>query len=169
MNFVNTIKVLKKDVQIYKFDNDRIMKSKEEKDGLNIKLIHSLDRIQKNIDKKNDSIKSRRHRYHDEGRKTRSVGRNHHHSPRHSSRRARSSSILSPIMKHKRRYEVDELQGEMNKIKPPTFDGEHKKDEDVETWKLSMRKYFQLNNYSSWIEGRISIYQLKGKASIWWD
>jgi hypothetical protein len=26
---------------------------------------------------------------------------------------------------------VDELQGEMNKIKPPTFDGEHKKDEDA--------------------------------------
>jgi hypothetical protein len=43
---------------------------------------------------------------------------------------------------------VDELQGEMNKIKPPTFDDEHKKDEDVETWFLGMRKYFQLHNYS---------------------
>jgi hypothetical protein len=28
----------------------------------------------------------------------------------------------------------------MNKIKPPTFDGEHKKDEDAETWLLGMRK-----------------------------
>jgi hypothetical protein len=64
---------------------------------------------------------------------------------------------------------VDELQGEMNKIKPPTFDGEHKKDEDVETWLLGMRKYFQLHNYSSHAEGRISIYHLKGKASMWWD
>jgi hypothetical protein len=64
---------------------------------------------------------------------------------------------------------VDELQGEMNKIKPPTFDGEHKKDEDAETWLLGMRKYFQLHNYSSQAEGRISIYQLKGKASMWWD
>jgi hypothetical protein len=43
----------------------------------------------------------------------------------------------------------------MDKIKPPTFDGEHKKDEDVETWLLSMRKYFQLHNYSSHVEGRI--------------
>jgi hypothetical protein len=34
---------------------------------------------------------------------------------------------------------VDELKGEMNKIKPPTFDGEHKKDEDVETWLLGMK------------------------------
>jgi N-glycosylase/DNA lyase len=64
---------------------------------------------------------------------------------------------------------VDELQGEMNKIKPPTFDGEHKKDEDVETWMLDMRKYFQLHNYFVQAEGRISIYQLKEKASMWWD
>jgi hypothetical protein len=32
-----------------------------------------------------------------------------------------------------------------------------------------MRRYFQLHNYSSQEEGRISIYQLKGKASMWWD
>jgi hypothetical protein len=57
----------------------------------------------------------------------------------------------------------------MNKIKPPTFDGEHKKDEYAETWFLGMRKYFQLHNYSSHREGIISIYQLKGKASMWWD
>jgi hypothetical protein len=63
---------------------------------------------------------------------------------------------------------VDELKGEMNKIKPPTFDGEHK-EEDVETWLLGMRKYFQLQNYSSHAEGRIAMYQLKGKASVWWD
>ena len=64
---------------------------------------------------------------------------------------------------------MDELKGEMKKIKPPTFDGEHKKDEDVETWMLGMRKYFQLHNYSSHVEGRISIYQIKGKTSMWWD
>jgi hypothetical protein len=64
---------------------------------------------------------------------------------------------------------VDELQGEMNKIKNPTFYCEHKKDEDVETWMLGMRNYFQLHNYSSHTEGIISIYQLKGKTSIWWD
>ena len=57
----------------------------------------------------------------------------------------------------------------MNKIKPPTFDGEHKKDEYVETSLLGMRKYFQLHNYSSHAEGIISIYRLKGNASMWWD
>jgi hypothetical protein len=57
----------------------------------------------------------------------------------------------------------------MNKIKPPTFDDEHKKDEDAETWLLGMRKYFQLHNYSSHAEGIIFIYQLKGKSFMWWD
>jgi hypothetical protein len=64
---------------------------------------------------------------------------------------------------------VDELKGEMNKINPPMFDGEHKKEEDVKTWFLGMRKYFQLRNYSSHTEGRIAMYQLKGKESISWD
>jgi hypothetical protein len=49
------------------------------------------------------------------------------------------------------------------------FDGEHRKDEDAETWLLGMRNYFQLYNYYSHAEGRISMYQLKGKASMWWD
>jgi hypothetical protein len=40
----------------------------------------------------------------------------------------------------------------MNKIKPPTFDGEDKKDEDAKTWFLGMRKYFQLHNYSLQVE-----------------
>jgi len=53
---------------------------------------------------------------------------------------------------------VEEFKGEMNKIKPPTFYGEHKKDEDVETWFLGMRRHFQLHNYSSDAEGRIVIY-----------
>ena len=56
-----------------------------------------------------------------------------------------------------------------NNIKPYTFDGEPKKDKYVETWLLGMRKYFQLQNYSSHVEGRIAMYQLKGKASMWWD
>jgi hypothetical protein len=56
----------------------------------------------------------------------------------------------------------------MNKFKPRTFDGENKKDEDAETWLLGMRNYFQLHNYSSHAEGGIAIYQLKGKASMWW-
>jgi hypothetical protein len=101
-------------------------------------------------------------------RRSRSGSRHHHRSPKHSGKEADSSSSPSPTRKNKR-FGMDELKGEMNKIKPPTFDGEHKKEEDAETWLLGMRKYFQLQNYSSHVEERIAMYQLKGKASMWWD
>jgi hypothetical protein len=129
-------------------------------------LIQSLERIENKLDKKSDSSKSGSHRSPDEKRKSKSVGRHYHHSQGHSKRRAHNSSSPSPTRKHMISG-VDELKGEMNKIKPPTFDGEQKKEEYVETWLLRMRKYFQLHNYSSHAEGRIAMYQLKGKASMW--
>jgi hypothetical protein len=128
MNLVKTIKILQKDIKIY-----RLMKFKEEQDGFNIKLLQRLDIIEKSMDKETIPSKSTRHRSRDERRKTISVDRHHHHSPRHSVGRVCSSSSPSFVRKHKRRSGVDDLQGEMNNIKPPTFYGENKKDEDVET------------------------------------
>ena len=69
----------------------------------------------------------------------------------------------------KRMREGDDLQVELGKIKPPTFDGENKKGEDVKAWLLAMRKYLQLHNYSYKMNARISIYNLEGKYSIWWE
>jgi hypothetical protein len=146
---VETIKGLQKYVQIYKVDNERLMKAKEKQDDFNIKLVQSLDKIEKKMDKEIESNNSRSHMSHDERRKTRSVDKNHHHSPKYSFRKVRSSSSPYPVRKHKRGTRVDEVQGEMNKIKPPTFNGEHKKDEDAETFLLGMRKYLQLHYYST--------------------
>jgi hypothetical protein len=168
MNMVETIKNLQKDFQSHKVDNERLMRAKEKQEDFNMKLMQSLNKIEKKLDKESGSSKSGSHMSLDEKRRTISVSRHDHHSPRHSNKRAHNNSIPSPVKNHKR-YGVDELRREMNRIKPPTFDGEHKKDEDVETWMLGMRKYFQLHNYSSHAEGKISIYQLKGKTSMWWD
>jgi hypothetical protein len=44
MNLVETIKSLQKNVQSYKVDDERLMKSKEQQDGFNIKLLQSLDK-----------------------------------------------------------------------------------------------------------------------------
>ena len=60
-----------------------------------------------------------------------------------------------------------ELQGELWKIKPSTFDGE--KEEDVEAWLLNMTKYFQVYEYDSNLKAKLSIYQLQGRASLWWE
>jgi hypothetical protein len=64
--------------------------------------------------------------------RSRSVTRHHRHSSKHSNKRAHSSSSPYPTRNH-RRYGVDELKGQMNKINPPTFDREHKKYEDMAT------------------------------------
>jgi hypothetical protein len=168
MNMTKTIKNLQKDVQSHKVDNERLMKAKEKKDDFNMKLLEGLNRIEKKMVKESDSSKYESHKYSEEKGEVKSDSRHHHHPHRNSHKRVGNSSILSPVKRYKRSG-VDELQGEMNKIKPHIFDGEHKKDEDAETWLLGMRKYFQLHNYSSHVEGIIIIYQLKGKASMWWD
>jgi hypothetical protein len=73
-----------------------------------MKLLESLNKIEKKLDKESGSRKSRSHISPDEKRKERSVSRHHHHSPRHSNKRVHSSSSPSPIKKHKG-SRVDEL------------------------------------------------------------
>jgi hypothetical protein len=166
-NIRKIIEGLQNDAQTCRADRKNLRKAQEKQGEFNINLLKSLERIEKNMDKESDSSRTRSH-HTSEGRRSRSVGRNHHHSQGRSKRKTHSSSSPSPTRKN-RRSRVDELKGEMNKIKPPTFDGEHQKEEYAETWFLSMRKYFQLHNYSSHAEERIVLYQLKGKASMWWD
>jgi hypothetical protein len=64
---------------------------------------------------------------------------------------------------------VDSLQGEMRELKPLSFGGEREREDDAEAWFLGLRRYFQLHNYSSNLEARISTYHLHGKAAMWWD
>jgi hypothetical protein len=60
-----------------------------------------------------------------------------HHSPRHSTRITHASSGLgsnpsvSLVWRKRRMPEADILQGELRKIKPPTFNGEHMKGEEA--------------------------------------
>jgi hypothetical protein len=144
------------------------MKTREKQGEFNLRLMKCLERMEKKLDKEYDSSKSGSRRTPERKRRSRSISRHRRHSPKHSNKEAHHSSSPSPTRKH-RRSGVDEIKGEMNKINPPTFDGEHRKEEDVETWLLGMRKYFQLQNYSSHAEGRTTMYQLKGKTSMWWD
>jgi hypothetical protein len=116
MNLVDTIKSLQKDVQIYKVDKERLIKYKENQYEFYINLLQRLDKTKKKMDKETKSSKSVIHRSHDKRRPTKSVDRNHNHSPRNSTRRAHSCSSPSPIRKNKRRYRVDDLQGDMDKI-----------------------------------------------------
>ena len=72
----------------------------------------------------------------------------HHYSPSprrkeyYSSEGPMSSSKVSPVRHQRKRHEKEELHGEIRNIKPPTYDGEKKRNEDVESWLLGMRGYF---------------------------
>jgi hypothetical protein len=109
-NMMKIIEILQKYVQTHRTNNKNLMKVKEQQGELNIKLIQSLERIEKKLDKESDSSKSGSHRSPDEKRKSRSFGRHHHHSQGNSKRREHSSSSPSPTKKH-RRSRVDELEG----------------------------------------------------------
>jgi hypothetical protein len=85
-----------------------------------------------------------------------------------------SSSEGTPSTEEKtktdrKRKQVDHLDGEFKKIKPSTFDGESRIGEEAEAWLLDIKKYFQIYNYSSNMKVRMAIYNLKGKANIWWQ
>jgi hypothetical protein len=64
---------------------------------------------------------------------------------------------------------VHNFQGYLRKLKPPSFDGEREREDDVEVGFVGLRIYFQLHNYSPNIEARIATYHLHGKEAMWWD
>jgi hypothetical protein len=93
-------------------------------------LMKILDIIENKLDKESGSNKSGSHKTPEGKESSRSGSKHHHHFQKNSHKKAHSSSSPSIIMNH-RWYGVDDLKGEINKIKPPTFDGEQKKDEYV--------------------------------------
>ena len=70
----------------------------------------------------------------------------------------------------KRKFKpYEEILGEFKKIKPPTFNGETEKGEEVESCLSRIKKYFQIYNYSNQLKARMAIYNLTGKEDIWWQ
>jgi hypothetical protein len=167
-HMMKIIERLQKEAQAHQVDSQNLMRVRDRQGEFNLKMLKSLERIERKLEKESDIRKIGSRRTPERKSRSRSGSRHHCHSPKHSGKEEHISSSPSPTKKHQRSG-VDELKGERNKIKPPTFDGEHKKEEYAETWLLGMRKYFQLQNYSSHAEGRIAMYQLKGKTSMWWD
>jgi len=58
---------------------------------------------------------------------------------------------------------------DFKKLKPPYVDREIKKGEEAKAWLLSLKKYFRVHNYSKNLKARIAIFNLNGKAFIWWE
>jgi hypothetical protein len=176
---IETVRSLKIKVQSYKAYNERWIREKNQINAQVMQILNQLQRQTKNGSNSKQEEEGRCHERRDDRRRTvysRSASRTHrHHSPPYSTRKfyAFEESLSSPevsLVRHqKRRHELDSLQGELRKLKPPSFDGEREREDDVEAWLLRIGRYFQLHNYSSNLEAWISTYHLHGKDSIWWD
>ena len=49
------------------------------------------------------------------------------------------------------------------------FNREAEKGEEAEAWLSGMMKYFQIYNYYDRLKAIMTIYNLAGKADIWWQ
>eukprot|EP00253_Pinus_taeda_P011891 PITA_11891 len=90
---------------------------------------------------------------------------NHHIPPEGSEEMEERSDNVFDQQTSKR--QKVELQGEFRKIKRPHFDGEQ--EEAAEAWIINMNKYFQLYEYDNNLKARLAIFQLQGKATLWWE
>jgi hypothetical protein len=141
--------------------------------------LNNLQRKKKNGSNSKHEEERRFHERRDDHRRTgysiSSSRTNRHHSPPYSARKfyayedSESSPEVSLVRNQRRRHELDSLQGELRKLKTPSFDGEREREDDIEAWFLGIKRYFQLHNYSSNLEARIATYHLHGKYVIWWD
>jgi hypothetical protein len=126
--------------------------------------------MRKKADIMKEEITTKRARY------SSSASRTHRkHSPPYLARKlyASEDSISNPkvsLVRHQRtRIELDNLQGDLRKLKPQSFYGEREREDDAEAWIIGLRSPFQFHNYSTNLEARIATYHLHGKVVIWWD
>ena len=146
------------EMQVFKVDNEKLKKAQQEQEEINEVLLCSIV-MKKSPNDTNHDEEVRKRASKNSGPET---------------EKGDSSSEGTPSAKNKtktdrKRKEIDHLEGEFKKIKTTTFDFESRTREEVEAWLLDIKKYFQIYNYSSNMKVRMTIYNLKGKASIWWQ
>ena len=62
-----------------------------------------------------------------------------------------------------------EYQRNLRKKIPPAFNGQNKKVEEGKTQLQGIKKYFKAHDYCENMRARVAIFNLKGKADIWWE
>ena len=142
---IRTIKDLKTEMESIKKDNERILKTQEELNQILIEKFQTEERS-----KRSDSEEAS----HQKGSKKMKLAKDESSSSSKGIREQQSyyttsDSSEAELYNRKKKYRpYEEISGEFKKIKPPTFNGETKKGEEVESWLSGMRKYFQIYNYS---------------------
>jgi hypothetical protein len=82
---------------------------------------------------------------------------------------SRKASSHSQRKGKKRKHSKIHDPEEFKKSKTPYFNGDIEKGEEAEAWLLGLKKYFRVHDYSKNLKAQIVIFNLNGKASIWWE
>lgn len=123
------------------------MKDQEEQTELNVFLIENISERKHGNNMEHTSNNARKGL---KNRKSDIMGKHRTISPSNNNSSSSSSLVLRSITRrfsekynhNRKRKHKDEIQGDIKKIKPPTYDGEMKIGEKVEAWLLIMIKYF---------------------------
>ena len=118
--------------------------------------------MQRKIDSRKGTVKP-------EGSKSSTRRRRRTSSKSSDSEESSGDSSSSSRKGRRKRHHRDHSQDEFKKAKPPTFDGEVKTGQEAEAWLLGIKKYFQVQDYSGNMRARVAIFNLNGRASIWWE
>jgi hypothetical protein len=195
-HLAETMRSLMVDLQSCKANNERLIKEQEKQTEINAILLQSLSGIQRQLQhgptashvdihdtKKTQSPPEIRNHGPESGHtRRRTSKKTQHGAKRHSmeesyseetnnSKEFSSSETNSHFQRRrkKRKHSKSRDPEEFKKDKPPTFDGKIKKGEEAKVWLLVLKKYFRFHNYSENLKARITIFNLNGKASIWWE
>ena len=139
-----------------------LIKAQEEQHQLNAAVLQSLKDLQRKIESRQGTVKP-------EGSKS-STKRRRRTSSRSSDLEESSGDSSSSSHKGKRnRHHRDRSWDESKKAKLPTFNGEVKTGQEADAWLLGIKKYFHVQDYSGNMKAGVSIFNLNGRESIWWE
>ena len=136
---LQTVRELKAELQSVKEDNERILKAQEE---LNLILMSKINNPRNKKSKEHESNEGTTTRKQNKKRLDFSDSESNSSSCRNSD----SSENYDSKPRKKKYKPYEEILGEFKKIKPPVFNGEIEKGEEVEAWLSGMKKYFQIYN-----------------------
>ena len=95
-HIMQLIERLRKDAQARLADSRKLMKIRDRQGEFNLKMLKSLERIEKKLEKGSGTSRSRSVKTPEEKRRSRSGIRHHSRSQKHSDRETQSSSSPSP-------------------------------------------------------------------------
>ena len=139
-----------------------LIKSQEEQHQLNAAMLQSLTDLQRKIDSGQGTVKP-------EGSKSSAIIRTRTSSRSSDFEESSRDSSSSSCKGKRKRHHKNRSQDEFKQAKPPTFDDEVKTGQEAEAWLLGIKKYFQVQDYSGNMKARVAIFNLNGRACIWWE